>query len=246
MPGDLVSQRFKTPKIGSGMDGSHYPILAVPVILVWLISAWVAFDYGRGRAGYDSGAAEKRLDELREEIRILGKEREQLKRNVASLERESQVRKEAERRLQERMIGDQDEKLALQKEILFLRGVISGKPDKARLRVHDLYTLVDRPTNRYRLKFTIDQSMAGKKRVIGNVAMALVGVDKSGRDKTLKFKNIALNKKQSKMGFLHFQKIDRFFKLPDGFRPVYWRIGLEPTGDDVEGLKERFDWSLKE
>lgn len=241
-----MSQRFKTPRIGSGLDEWNYPVLVVPIILVWLISSWLAFDYGRGRAGYDSGAAEERLDEFREEIRILEKEREQLKRKVVSQERELQVRKEAERKLQEQMIGDQDKKLALQKEVLFLRGVISGKPEKTRLRIQNLKTFVDKTSGRYLLKFTVDQSMAGKKRIEGPVNIVLVGVDKAGRDKSLEFNDIALKNEKTEMGFLYFQKIERYFNLPNGFRPVYWRIELEPTESDVESLKERFDWSLKE
>lgn len=241
-----MPNRFKTPTIGHAVDEWHYPVLAIPIILVWLITTWVAFDYGRGRAGYDSGEASNRLGKLREEIRILDKEREQLKRKVASLERELQVRKEAERRLKESMINDQDKKLALEKEVLFLRGVISGKPAKAVLRVHQLQTLADKTSGRYRLRFTIDQSMAGKKRVEGEVKITLTGVDKNGKEQALMFNGIALQEWKPEMGFLHFQKIDQIFRLPEGFKPVFWRIELKPTNKDIEGLRERFDWRLKE
>ena len=241
----LMPDRFKTPKIAHDLDGWHYPVLALPVILIWLLTAWLAFDYGRGRAGYDSGAVADRVDVFREEIKVLEKEREQLKRKIASLEREAQIYAEAEKKLKTSIMSQQDEKLALQKEVLFLRGVISGKSPKGLLRIQELQTLRDNTSGQYRLRFTIAQSLAGKKRVEGAMNISLVGVNRMGKDETLDFKNIATNEFQNKMGFWHFQKRDLAFKLPKGFKPVYWRVALKPTVKNYVELNERFDWNKK-
>ncbi|OGT92442.1 MAG: hypothetical protein A2286_14595 [Gammaproteobacteria bacterium RIFOXYA12_FULL_61_12] len=241
----FVSDRFKTPRMDQVLgQRDYYPILAVPVVIIWLITTWLAFDYGRGRAGYDSGEAAVRLGELRDEIKVLDKEREQLKRRIAALERQDQVYKESELQMKNSMIGYQDEKLKLEKEVLFLRGVISGRPGRAQLRVHNLKTVADKTTGEYRLQFTIDQSMAGKRRVEGDAKISLTGVGADGKETTLTMKEIAKGETLTKVGFLHFQKLDEIFKLPDGFKPAHWRVELNPGGDDVEGVNERFDWRI--
>ncbi|MBU0501332.1 MAG: DivIVA domain-containing protein [Gammaproteobacteria bacterium] len=240
----FMPDRFKTPNITHVMGQREYPVLALPVLIVWLITTWLAFDYGRGRAGYDSGEAAVRVGELRDEIKVLDKEREQLKRRIAALERQDQVYKEAELQMKNTMVGYQDAKLKLEKEVLFLRGVISGRPGKAQLRVHNLKTSVDKTTGDYRLQFTIDQSMAGKRRVEGDAKVSLTGVDKNGKEITLAMGDIAKGQALAKMGFLHFQKLDESFKLPDGFKPSHWRVELSPGGEDIEGLNERFEWRI--
>lgn len=241
-----IQERFRRPHVTHvwGERRSNYPILAIPVVLVWLVTTWFAFDYGRGRAGYDSGEAAVRVGELRDEIRVLDKEREQLKRRIAALERQDQVAQEAQLQMKSTLIRHQDEKLKLEKEVLFLRGVISGQPGKAQLRIQNFKTMVDSATGFHRLQFTIDQSMAGKRRVEGDAKITLTGADKNGKEVTLPLGDIAKDDAPMQMGFLHFQKIDQFFKLPDGFKPSYWKVQLDPSEEEVDGLSERFEWKI--
>lgn len=80
----------------------------------------------RENSSGDQMQAEIVIDELRQKITLLESERDALSQSVATLERAAQVDKEAQRQVQEELIGLQEERQQLEQELAVMKRV-AGK-----------------------------------------------------------------------------------------------------------------------
>lgn len=237
---------FRTPSITRPGDGPAYPYLLLPLILLWLASSWYAYDYGRERAGFDSDRAEQRLTELRAEMKVFKRERDQLKRQLVNLESENKVFRVVQAELQASIRQEQDERLALEKKHLFLRGVEKGELERAVLELRELKTWQEQPGSDYRLSFTLTQAMHKQPQVQGQIRLSLIGTDAEGKEQALPFGRIAQEKWSGRMNFKHFQRIETRYRLPEGFVPSEWWVEIQPEDDRVVSYRDRFAWRLVE
>jgi regulator of replication initiation timing len=237
---------FKTPRIIRPGDRSAYPYLWLPLLLLWLFSTWQSFDYGRERAGFDSGQAAESLEKVRGELRILWRERDQLKRQIASLEDEQKVHKVVQEEMQKTLRQQQTERLALEKKLLFLRGAKNTDLDQTLLQVRDLKTWKDKATGLYHLTFTISQAMTTQPSVKGEIKVVLKGADEKQQVKQLPFAEIAQGELSTGLDLEQFQKIDWNYRLPEGFEPAHWEVHLKAESDKVKDYRENFPWKTSE
>lgn len=236
---------FRTPRITRPGDGFGYPFLVLPLILLWLSSSWLAFDYGREIAGFDSGRAGEQMDKLRGELRTHFRERDQMERQIAALENEKKIHAVVQTEMQQTLKQLQNERLALEKKLLFLRGVSGGNPDQALLEVRDLKTWKDKTTDNYHLAFTINQTMNKQPSVKGEIQVSLKGTNAEKKEQVLKFVEIGQGEVGSTMKFKNFQKVHWLYQVPEGFVPGEWNFKLKSTIAKVKSYKENFPWQAK-
>ncbi len=233
---------FHTPRITRPGDRSRYPLLLLPLILLWLGTSWLSFDYGRERAGFDSGKAAERLQQVRGELSILQREREQMKRQMVNLESENKIHKVVQAELQASLKQLQNERLVLEKKLLFMRGVQSGELDNAVLEVRELKTWPVATNGDFRISFTITQAMGKQPVVQGTIKLMLRGMDKSGATVELPFAEIVQGKLRTRMNFKHFQKVEWDYRVPKDFEPTAWRIQLQPESERITPYEQDFAW----
>lgn len=80
----------------------------------------------RENSSGDQMKAEMVIDELRQKMTLLESERDALSQSVATLQRAAQVDKEAQRQVQEELIGLQEERQELEQELAVMKRV-AGK-----------------------------------------------------------------------------------------------------------------------
>lgn len=233
---------FRTPRIVRDGDRSAYPYLFLPLLLLWLASSWYAYDYGRQRAGFDSDQAANRLTQLRAEMKILQREREQLKRQLTNLESENRIYSVVQAELQTGLEQEQKARLALEKKLLFLRGASEGELAKAILEVRDIKTWRESPDGDYRLGFTLTQALSKQPLIQGQMRLGLIGIDAEGNEQAYPFGRLVRSDWTGRVNFKHFQKVEAAYRVPEGFRPAEWQIEIVPEGDQVAPYRDRFDW----
>jgi len=108
---------------------SHHPwryrakLGALLLLLVFI--AWGVFEYGFSRAGYDNSHLLEERTLLSEQLAQEKKRTEDLRAQVAVLERAAQVDKQAYGSVETSQKQVQDEMLELKEEVAFYRGIVA-------------------------------------------------------------------------------------------------------------------------
>ena len=205
-------------------------------------ACWAGFEYGQYRAAFDSEAARDRQQALQGRIDSLSEARSALRRQVAILERSSQIDREAAEAAKERFEEFEDERVRLQEDLAFYRGIVAPETRKHGLRVRD-FQLEAVSDGAYRYRFSLTQVFKNSKAVRGSVDLSVTGaVD--GDTKTLVLGQLpgAVPSEPHKFRFKYFQNFEGEFKLPEGFLPREGIIDVQPQGERVSPVQERFEW----
>ncbi|HEC15970.1 MAG TPA: hypothetical protein ENI99_05275 [Sedimenticola sp.] len=214
-------------------------------------AAWYAYDYGRTSVHFDSSAAagkvrelERRAGGLQQRVDDLEAERAELRQQVAALERASQIDREAARRVREEIKAIQDERLEMERELAFLRGIVSNNTDRNKLRIQDFKLEATENEDVYRYDFTVSQALTNKADVRGDIRITLVGT-RQGKEEALSLGMLTESGMESlKMRFVHFQKLEGLLRLPQGFIASNIRIDIIPDNKKLSRLTETFEWSV--
>lgn len=239
----MLSASSKTPKIvppGSGW--SPWWLLLIPVLVA--ATAWGAHEYGRLQAGFDGAAAREQILSLKDKVQQLETERAELYQQMAALERSSQIDQEAARTVRDEIKLMQDERLEMEEELVFLRGIVSNQSaGKGSLRIQDL-KLETAAEKEVRYSFTVSHVLESLKLATGNIRISVDGVQ-ANKAKSLTLKELTENGANSlKMRFKHFQMVSGNLRLPDGFVASSITVDIEPEGKKLSPLSQTFKWSL--
>ncbi|MFC1684741.1 DUF6776 family protein [Pseudomonadota bacterium] len=233
----------KTPKIvppGSGW--SPWWLLLIPVMVA--AAAWAAYEYGRLQAGFDEVATQERILSLEDQVHELETERAELYQQMAALERSSQIDREAARTVRDEIKLMQDERLEMEEELVFLRGIVSNQSaGKGSLRIQEL-KLESVADKEVRYTFTVSHVLENLKLATGNIRISIDGVQ-DGKAISLPHKELAVDGVESlKMRFKHFQKVSGTARLPEGFVASSITVDIKPEGKKLSPLTQTFKWSL--
>jgi len=186
---------------------------------------------------------------VRQQARIVELEQEvqRLRQELANIQTGDQVNLETVKRVKEEVKRAQDQRLSLQEEIVFLRGLISEGNGKAGIWIRDLQIRKGEDGEGFRYRFTV--AAVGKDQegvnMSGSVSIGVEG-KLNGESKSLTLKALSNEKVESlKMQFRHFQDFDGELRLPKGFEPSAVVIEAKPEKEDgVQPTSRRFDWLI--
>jgi len=249
-----MATKIVTPKIT--LPGERTPIVHWLILLVILGCAGAGWWYKDRLLAMippgmlpDPMVPELQQTAVRQQARIVELEEEvqRLRQENANIQTGDQVNQEAVKRVREEVKKAQDERLALQEEIAFLRGLISEGNGKGGIWVRDLQLRQGEDAEVFRYRFTV--SAVGKEQDGVNVSGAVsIGVDGklNGESKSLTLKALSNEKVETlKMQFRHFQDFDGELHLPKGFEPSAVVIEAKPEKEDgLQPASRRFDWLI--
>jgi TolA-binding protein len=187
----------------------------------------------------------RQLLEMQErQISELQEERSQLRQKVAELERRNQIDEEAVSRAREELKSFQTERLKLEEEVAFLRGIMSTGSGKQGLRIHDLRLDRLNSENLFRFRFTVSNVQKNSGVTQGKIWVTLEG-NQDGKVSSLPLEAVTAEKVGSlKMRFRYFQKVDGQIQLPPGFKPSAVSVEVRPASSRQKAVKQRFDWRI--
>ena len=242
----MFSRRHKivAPKIVTQGSGNKKWWFLLFVIVVAGCS-WFAFDYGRTTSGVSRVSYEAKLDDRDETIDQLNQRIEEMRLEIASLQRSSQIDKSAAQLAREDLKRFQQDQSSLEREVAFLNSLLTDKAKKAVIRLKHLEITPSAESHKFRIEFTLLHLSKVGGKVKGSVLLAVTG-KQAGNTETLPLEKILNNGdiKKLKMGFKNFQKFIVSVTLPKNFRPESLKITANPEGKNIDEFEENLDWKV--
>jgi hypothetical protein len=226
---------------------SHHPwryrAKIAAAALALLLAGWGMFEYGQSSAGYDNDSLHQAHALLQDQVQQEKKTNQQLRDQIAILQRASQVDKQAYAGVETSLKQIQDEMLELKEEVAFYRGIVSPSEAESGLNIADFKLTGIGEERVFRFKLVLTQLKSNVRLVKGYAQVVIEGV-KDGAQVQLSLKQVtggALDK--IKLRFKYFQNQEGEVVLPEGFLPSRVLIEVVPSVKGMNRFKKTFDWS---
>ena len=211
----------------------------VLAVLVLLGAAWLGYQQGsQGTPGFVGLPTD-----ARHKIQALEEERNALRRELTMVKQAAEIDRESILSIRDQIKQFQDERLKMEEELAFLRGIVSTNSKKQALRVQNFKLEPGLVEGQYIYRFSVSQVINS-----GSVAKGVIEVNieglQDGQSVRLSLAQVSEEKQDKiKMRFRYFQNVEGKLQLPDGFEPASIEIDVKPSGDKLEPVKESFNWS---
>ncbi|MCU7796223.1 MAG: hypothetical protein KZQ75_03735 [Candidatus Thiodiazotropha sp. (ex Myrtea spinifera)] len=233
-------QKYRAPRIVASQEGVSFWLKILLMILVICGVAWVA--YQQGSAGEASGFAVLQPDAKRK-ITALEKERDQLRRELTMVKQAAEIDRESILTIRDQIKIFQDERLKMEEELAFLRGIVSTTSKKTALKVQNFRLEPGLETRQFHYKFSVSQVINSGIVAKGKIELSVEGLQ-DGRTKLLSLNQVSPDDVESiKMRFRFFQNVEGKLLIPEGFEPATINIEVKPSGKKLAPVKETFNWS---
>lgn len=223
--------------------GSQGTVVRVLLAALAIGAAYLAFEFGRIRAGYDVIEAAAERGELEERIDALEKEKLALSEQVALLETHRDIDRQAYAEV-EKSLGKLQVKIQEQQDaIAFYRGIVSPADGQSGLRVQD-FRLTRGPEEReYNIRLVLVQAMKHDRKVTGDVSLSIAGLQ-DGEQRSYDYRELLPEDGEAKwaFSFRYFQDFDRQVVLPDGFEPERVTVQVESRTKSIDSIEASYSW----
>ena len=211
-------------------------------------SAFLMYEYGRYRGGYDSRQAETTEAELRRELQELGQSNGKLREEIALLETSDKIDEETYDNV-ESMLGDLQADVQKQKqELAFYRSIIAPEDGRRGLHIQEFRLTPAGSDSEFRMRLVLVQAASKHdRRVSGTVTVSIEGARDGAQTSYDIADLISGEDAEDKLGFSfrYFQNFERQLVLPAGFVPQRVNVEVSPKGRVADNIKQSFDWSVK-
>ncbi len=234
------STRFQAPKIVSPHQG--WPLWVRALLLLALLLGSAALGYQQGSGGGGGGFVGLSPD-AKHQIKVLEEERNTLRRELTMVKQAAEIDRESIVSIRDQIKQFQDERLKMEEELAFLRGIVSTTNKKQALRVQNFKLEPGLEDGQYSYRFSISQVINSGIVAKGVIELTVEGLQ-DGRSTRLSLAQVSEEKLDSiKMRFRFFQNVEGKLQLPKGFVPATIEIDVKPSGDKLEPVKESYNWS---
>ncbi len=236
----LSPRKFRPPKIVSAQSGLPFWLRSLLFLLLLLIVAWVAYQQGSG--GGSAGFAGLQPDNTGH-IEALEEERNALRRELTMVKKAAEIDQESIVSIKNQIKQFQDERLKMEEELAFLRGIVSTTNKKHALRVQNFKLEPGLENGQYIYRFSVSQVINSGIVAKGVIELNIEGLQ-NGRSTRLSLAQVSEDKLDKiKMRFRFFQNVEGKLQLPKDFEPASIEIDVKPSGGKLEPVKESFNWS---
>jgi hypothetical protein len=199
-----------------------------------LLAAWVASLVIVGLLVWVLAAHSPTVAANRSDARTLGADNEDLRQQVANLQRAAQVAGIAAKELT-RNLAERDEEISgLRTDLAFYSRLVGGNGQRDGLKVQGARTEpVKGSPNAWNVVVTLTQNARRGEVLKGNLTLAVEGIEGS---KVATLEGPALGQAAPSQGlpfsFKYFQQVQGSFTLPAGFKPTRLRVVASADGDE--------------
>lgn len=239
--GKIKPTRVVTPRIVQPGEGGARTWLWFLFLLALAALSWQVFEFGRQRAGFDTGQWSQRESALQQRIEELEEERDTLRASAARFERAGQIDRAAADGVQSEVKALQDERAELKREVALLQSLVSGGEKKL---VFGDFSLASLGGLNYRFEVTLSKRTDDQATVSGQVNVEVSG--ESGGERQILDLGELSGGKRSNIGirFKSFQKLKADLHLPEGFQPSSLKVTVNPDGKKFKSFEQVYDWKV--
>jgi hypothetical protein len=233
-----TESKYRAPKIVAPRTGAFSLLRILLLLLVVMASGW--YGYQVGHSGQDGLAVFK--PSMQERIRQLVVEREDLRRQLSMAQQSAEMDQAVIKAIKERIKKFQNERLKMEEELTFLRGIVSADSAKKGLRIQKFQLTAGNNAGDFDYAFTVSQVINSGLVAKGRIYLELEGLQ-DGETVTLGLAKLADDQKRShKMRFRYFQNVKGTLKIPAGFEPEKMTIEVKPDSKKLDAVTETFNW----
>ncbi|MES9978234.1 MAG: DUF6776 family protein [Candidatus Thiodiazotropha sp. 6PLUC5] len=235
-----IDKKYRVPKIVAAHQGTPVWLRLGLVMLILGGVAWLA--YQQGGSGIADGLARLQSGG-KDRMEILKQERNDLKRELAMVKQAAEVDREALLSIRDKIKSMQSERLKMEEELAFLRGIVSTSSKKQVLRVQNFKLEAGLEAHQYIYKYTVSQVINSGSVVKGKIEMSISGL-KGGQATVMNLEQLHDEKLDShNMRFRYYQNVEGMLHIPTDFQPAKILIEVKPTGKKLAPVDETFEWS---
>jgi hypothetical protein len=210
------------------------------------LGAYLLFELGRSRAGFDNLAAIRTRAELREQLEQRDATIRELRRMAADYET-FKAAQDRERSEVARTIGELQAEVAQQRQQLqFYQGIVVKDANKADVAIQQLrVTQSPAGADRYTLRLMLVQPARPDGTVTGTVTVSVEGQQGGA---AAKLDTAALTGGKSRelpYSFRYFESMDPEIVIPAGFRPERLTVEVRSRRRGVEPVVQTIVWSVE-
>lgn len=228
------------------------PIIIGGLAAAILLGGWGLYSYTRSHTVSDFVSAQTERDRLRldnrdlsQKLRAALSENQQLKEQVAYLNRSQQINDSACSTVKQSLGTLQADSADLREQLAFYRGIVSPAESQAGVRVFEfkIYAPKDKqaPAGNYKYDLVLIQSVRHDKRVDGDLAISFEGF-RGGVKQTVKLADLATDgNKNLVFSFKYFEEFSGSFRFPEGFKPLRATVTLQ--GEGTPRIDDDYDWN---
>ncbi len=214
------------------------------IVALIFVSAYLVFEFGRIKAGYDIVEAGNISQAYEDHIMQLGNNIIELKQEVALLETNRQVDRASYGEVEAGLAALQAKIQEQRDAIAFYRGIVSPSDGNSGLRVQDFKLTRGKAEREFNVRLVLVQAMKHDRKVSGDVNLSIVG-DQNGVETTYAFAELLPDQAEAAWvySFRYFQNFDRQLVLPDGFTPERITIEVRSRTRSISSIEESFAWA---
>lgn len=224
-------------------DKSRSVITRVIIAILVVGAGYLVYEFGRIQAGYNVIAAADEQRELEGVIAKLENEISGLNDQIAMLETDQTVDREAYKEVEVSLTELQAKIREQQDAITFYRGIVSPADGKSGLRVQDLRLTRGNAEREYTIRLVLIQAMKHDRKVSGDVNLRIAG-ELNGEETVYEYAQLLPADADDAwaFSFRYFQDFDRQVVLPDGFTPDRITVEVESRTRSIASIEESFPW----
>ncbi|MCB2261709.1 MAG: hypothetical protein LGR52_02025 [Candidatus Thiosymbion ectosymbiont of Robbea hypermnestra] len=229
------------PRIIQPPSGTSRTVFVLSILAAFAAAIVGAFSVGTQVGIETSRPLDKHMRMTASKCNALSEQVSNLEHQSTVLKRSQQIDQEIDRNLSKQLKKAQDERLALEKEVSFLRRLIR-KGGSGILQPKDFKVEKTGEPGMFRYNFTIRQLVQDFGRSTGKVEIRVIG-KRNGRKATLPLDKLAGSEPpKHKMGFKYFQVFRGLIKIPDNFEPEKLVVEVRPKTSKLIPVSETFPW----
>ena len=234
-----IDKKYRVPRIIASHEAAPVWLRGALLLLLILGVGWLGYQMAvpdlTGRIVGFNPFKEKMLKDLKEE-------RDELRRQLKMVQQEAEMDQLALRSIKEQIKQFQNERLEMEEELAFLRGIVSDGNNKSGLRVQKIKLEPGLETGQFNYQFSVSQVMSSDSPAKGRINISLEGLQ-DGQAAVLGLKELTKEKLRShKMQFRFFQNVEGTLKLPAGFTPAKMIIEVQPDDKRLDVVTAIYDW----
>ena len=237
IPGKLVVRTYAPAR--------RWTMLA-SALLLGTVALYLAFEFGRQKAGFDGIQAAQQRSELENQIVALQGNVHDLQVQLAAAD-EARIAQVRERSEVARTIGELQAALGrAQQDLEFYRNianpVAAAKPPTVRVQQFQVLTN-DVAAHRYSLRFALNRSARPDESSSGTLAITLEG-ERAGASASLDLSALTDPKlKELPYSFRYYSNVEQPVTLPADFRAERVTIEIRPARKGTAPYRQTFVWN---
>jgi hypothetical protein len=211
-----------------------------------LLVLYLTYEWGRFEGGYSKFAELQQRRELSAKITSLEEENEKLRGAVAAAELARDVERKSYAEIKADFTELQAQIRKRSDELTFYRGIVAPDDGAGGLRIQRFQIVADGAEGRYRLRFSLVQSMRQESAVISGGVILQVEGTQENRPTQLALGQLGGTARadgQLPFQFRYFQDIDQPIVLPDGFEPR--AVNVEVRSTRMAPVRESHPWQVQ-